>query len=87
MLIPALFLRLALWLLLAPLLPGIINKVKSWVAGRRGLTRRAELGAAHAVGGQRILRPGTGRLGKSSAGRCIRAACLSGQQLPIILFI
>ena len=30
------FLRLALWLLLAPLLPGIINQVKAWVAGRRG---------------------------------------------------
>ena len=29
-------LRLALWLLIAPLLPGIINKVKAWVAGRRG---------------------------------------------------
>ncbi|MGA2018031.1 MAG: NADH-quinone oxidoreductase subunit H [Opitutaceae bacterium] len=29
-------LRLALWLLLAPLLPGIINRVKAWVAGRRG---------------------------------------------------
>ncbi len=29
-------LRLAVWLLLAPLLPGIINKVKAWVAGRRG---------------------------------------------------
>ena len=29
-------LRLALWLALAPLLPGIINRVKSWVAGRRG---------------------------------------------------
>src|ERR1035438_6628937 len=29
-------LRLAFWLLLAPLLPGIINKVKAWVAGRRG---------------------------------------------------
>ena len=29
-------LRLTLWLLLAPLLPGIINKVKAWVAGRRG---------------------------------------------------
>jgi formate hydrogenlyase subunit 4 len=29
-------LRLACWLLLAPLLPGIINKVKAWVAGRRG---------------------------------------------------
>ncbi len=31
-----LILRLSLWLLLAPLLPGIINKVKAWVAGRRG---------------------------------------------------
>ena len=30
------FPRLATWLLLAPLLPGIINKVKAWVAGRRG---------------------------------------------------
>jgi formate hydrogenlyase subunit 4 len=29
-------LRLVLWLVLAPLLPGIINKVKAWVAGRRG---------------------------------------------------
>ena len=29
-------LRLVLWLLLAPLLPGIINKVKAWIAGRRG---------------------------------------------------
>lgn len=28
--------RLALWLVLAPLLPGLINKVKAWVAGRRG---------------------------------------------------
>jgi len=28
--------RIALWLLLAPLLPGLINKVKAWVAGRRG---------------------------------------------------
>jgi len=28
--------RITLWLLLAPLLPGIINKVKAWVAGRRG---------------------------------------------------
>ncbi len=28
--------RLALWLLLAPLLPGVINKVKAWVAGRQG---------------------------------------------------
>lgn len=29
-------LRLAAWLVLAPLLPGIINRVKAWVAGRRG---------------------------------------------------
>src|SRR5205085_8790781 len=29
-------LRLLVWLLLAPLLPGLINKVKAWVAGRRG---------------------------------------------------
>lgn len=29
-------LRLAFWLLLAPLLPGLINRVKAWVAGRRG---------------------------------------------------
>lgn len=29
-------LRILGWLLLAPLLPGIINKVKAWVAGRRG---------------------------------------------------
>lgn len=29
-------LRLLVWLLLAPLVPGIINKVKAWVAGRRG---------------------------------------------------
>lgn len=29
-------LRLALWVLLAPLLPGIINRVKAWVGGRRG---------------------------------------------------
>lgn len=28
--------RLALWLVIAPLVPGIINKVKAWVAGRRG---------------------------------------------------
>lgn len=28
--------RLALWSLAAPLLPGIINKVKAWVAGRTG---------------------------------------------------
>lgn len=31
-----LFARLAVWLVLAPLIPGIINKVKAWVAGRRG---------------------------------------------------
>ncbi|MFZ1054036.1 MAG: NADH-quinone oxidoreductase subunit H [Opitutaceae bacterium] len=30
------FLRLSVWLLAAPLFPGIINKVKAWVAGRRG---------------------------------------------------
>jgi formate hydrogenlyase subunit 4 len=35
-LISGVILRLALWLLLAPLLPGLINKVKAWVAGRRG---------------------------------------------------
>ncbi|MGB3118521.1 MAG: NADH-quinone oxidoreductase subunit H [Verrucomicrobiales bacterium] len=29
-------LRLACWLLIAPLLLGIINKTKAWVAGRRG---------------------------------------------------
>lgn len=29
-------LRLAAWLLVAPLLPGLINKVKAWVAGRQG---------------------------------------------------
>jgi formate hydrogenlyase subunit 4 len=29
-------LRLAGWLVLAPILPGIINKVKAWVAGRKG---------------------------------------------------
>ena len=28
--------RITWWLLLAPLLPGIINRVKAWVAGRRG---------------------------------------------------
>jgi len=28
--------RLVWWLLLPPLLPGLINKVKAWVAGRRG---------------------------------------------------
>jgi len=31
-----LLLRFLLWLLIAPLIPGIINKVKAWVAGRRG---------------------------------------------------
>jgi formate hydrogenlyase subunit 4 len=31
-----LIVRLTLWVLIAPLLPGIINKVKAWVAGRRG---------------------------------------------------
>jgi len=36
MAIAALIARIALWLVLAPLLPGIINKVKAWVAGRRG---------------------------------------------------
>jgi formate hydrogenlyase subunit 4 len=29
-------LRLAVWLMLAPLLPGLINRVKAWIAGRRG---------------------------------------------------
>jgi len=28
--------RLFLWVVLAPLLPGLINKVKAWVAGRQG---------------------------------------------------
>jgi formate hydrogenlyase subunit 4 len=32
----SILLRLVVWLLLPPLLPGIINKVKAWVAGRRG---------------------------------------------------
>ena len=36
MLLLEIFLRLTGWLVLAPLLPGIINKVKAWVAGRRG---------------------------------------------------
>lgn len=31
-----LLLRIASWVVLAPLLPGIINKVKAWVAGRQG---------------------------------------------------
>lgn len=30
------FLRVVVWLLLAPLLPGIINKVKAWMSGRQG---------------------------------------------------
>ena len=34
--VPGILLNLAAWLLLAPLMPGIINKVKAWVAGRRG---------------------------------------------------
>jgi len=36
MIVVQIMLRLAVWLVLAPLLPGIINKVKAWVAGRRG---------------------------------------------------
>ena len=36
MALASLIARLAWWLLLAPLLPGLINKVKAWVAGRRG---------------------------------------------------
>lgn len=36
MLVVDILLRLAGWLVLAPLLPGIINQVKAWVAGRRG---------------------------------------------------
>ncbi len=28
--------RIGLWFLLPPLLPGIVNRVKAWVAGRRG---------------------------------------------------
>jgi len=32
----SLIVRVLLWLLLAPLLPGLINRVKAWVAGRRG---------------------------------------------------
>jgi formate hydrogenlyase subunit 4 len=35
-LIVEIILRLMLWVLIPPLLPGIINKVKAWVAGRRG---------------------------------------------------
>ena len=33
---PEVLLRLAVWLVLAPVVPGLINKVKAWVAGRRG---------------------------------------------------
>lgn len=36
MIVADIILRLAFWLLLAPLLPGIINKTKAWMAGRRG---------------------------------------------------
>lgn len=28
--------RLVVWLFVAPLLPGIVNRVKSWIAGRKG---------------------------------------------------
>ena len=35
-LVAEIILRLSAWLFLAPILPGIINKVKAWVAGRRG---------------------------------------------------
>ncbi|MFO1476902.1 MAG: NADH-quinone oxidoreductase subunit H [Verrucomicrobiota bacterium] len=35
-LLPEILLRLGFWLLVAPLIPGLINRVKSWVAGRRG---------------------------------------------------
>ena len=34
--IVAVLLRLLAWLILAPLVPGVINKVKAWVAGRQG---------------------------------------------------
>ena len=34
--VAGIILRLAVWLVLAPVLPGVINKVKAWVAGRRG---------------------------------------------------
>lgn len=36
--VPALdvLVRLVAWILLAPLLPGVVNRVKAWVAGRRG---------------------------------------------------
>ncbi|WP_414663325.1 respiratory chain complex I subunit 1 family protein [Horticoccus sp. 23ND18S-11] len=36
MLVVEITLRLTVWLLLAPLLPGLINRVKAWSAGRRG---------------------------------------------------
>src|SRR5512133_4150718 len=36
MLILHIALRITCWVVLAPLLPGIINRVKAWVAGRRG---------------------------------------------------
>ena len=32
----AILVRLGFWLVAAPLLPGLINKVKAWMAGRRG---------------------------------------------------
>jgi formate hydrogenlyase subunit 4 len=35
-LLPDIAFRLLLWLVVAPLLPGLINRVKAWVAGRRG---------------------------------------------------
>ena len=35
-LILEIILRLLLWILIPPLLPGVINKMKAWVAGRRG---------------------------------------------------
>lgn len=31
-----LLLRVGCWLLIAPMVPGVINRVKAWVAGRRG---------------------------------------------------
>ena len=30
------FMSIAIWLLIAPLVPGVINKVKAWIAGRKG---------------------------------------------------
>ncbi len=30
------FMSIAIWLLIAPLVPGVINKVKAWIAGRTG---------------------------------------------------